>query len=129
MRNPVEHKMHLNEQIYKSLADYLDPYDRQMRTPTFFMLPTVHINLHSGTRFVVSNCSSPLEKASELIHFYLLQVVISQPTLSKGHGRHYQTKIENEVFSGHHGHITLANLDVVSMFTSFPLRTRHSTSR
>ena len=35
-------KMYLDEQIDRSLAEYLDPHNDQMRTPVFFMLPKVH---------------------------------------------------------------------------------------
>ena len=35
-------KMYLDEQIDRSLAEYLDPHNGQMRTPVFFMLPKVH---------------------------------------------------------------------------------------
>ena len=32
-------KMYVDKQIDRSLADYLDPHNGQMRTPVFFMLP------------------------------------------------------------------------------------------
>ena len=35
-------KMYLDEQIDRSLAEYFDPHNGQMRTPVFFMLPKVH---------------------------------------------------------------------------------------
>ncbi|XP_072030628.1 uncharacterized protein [Amphiura filiformis] len=73
-----------------------------------------------GVRFVgrpvVSNCSSPLERASELIDFYLLPVVRSQPTYLKDTGDTIR-KIENLTLPQG---IIVASLDVVLMFTSVP---------
>ena len=65
---------------------------------------------------MVSNCSSPLERASELIHFYLLPVVRSQPTYLKDTGDTIR-KVENIQLPND---IILASFDVVSMFTSVP---------
>jgi hypothetical protein len=113
-------EMHLNKQIDQSLADYLDPYNGQTRTPVFFMLPKIHKTPPEGVRFVgrpvVSNCSSPLERASELIDFYLLPVVKSQPTYLKDTGDTIR-KIESIHLPQN---VILASFDVVSMFTSVP---------
>ena len=113
-------KMYVDKQIDRPLADYLDPHNGQMRTPVFFMLPKVHKIPPKGVRFVgrpvASNCSSPLERASELIDFYLLPVVKSQPTYLKDTGDTIR-KIENIVLPKD---IILASFDVVSMFTSVP---------
>ena len=83
-------KMYVDKQIDRSLAHYLDPHNGQMRAPVFFMLPKVHKIPPEGVRFVgrpvASNCSPPLERASELIDFYLLPVVRSQPTYLKDTG-------------------------------------------
>ncbi|XP_072046859.1 uncharacterized protein [Amphiura filiformis] len=113
-------EMYVEKQIDIALTDYLDPFNGQMRTPVFFMLPKVHKTPPPGVRFVgrpvVSNCSSPLERASELIDFYLLPVVRSQPTYLKDIGDTIR-KIENLTLPQG---IILASLDVVSMFTSVP---------
>ena len=113
-------KMYLDEQIDRSLAEYLDPHNSQMRTPVFFMLPKVHKTPPPGVHFVgrpvVSNCSSPLERVSELIDFYLLPVVRSQPTYLKDTGDTIR-KVENIQLPND---IILASFDVVSMFTSVP---------
>ena len=113
-------KMYLDEQIDRSLAEYLDPHNGQMRTPVFFMLPKVHKTPPPGVRFVgrsvVSNCSSPLERVSELIDFYFLPVVRSQPTYLKDTGDTIR-KVENIQLPND---IILASFDVVSMFTSVP---------
>lgn len=113
-------KMLKDEQIDKSLADYLDPYNGQMRTPVFFILPKTHKTPPEGVRFVgrpvVSSCSSPLERASELIDFYLLPSVKTQPSYLKDTGETIR-KIESLHLPFD---IILASFDIVSMFTSVP---------
>ena len=67
-------------------------------------------------RPVVLNCSSPLERVSELIDFYLLPAVRSQPTYLKDTGDTIR-KVENIQLPND---IILASFDVVSMFTPVP---------
>ena len=114
-------EMYRAKQIDLALAEYLDPYDsQQLRTPVFFMLPKIHkrISPHVNTkcicRPVTSGCGTPLEKASELIDFYLLPEVRKQPSFLKDTGDTIR-KIESTVLPQD---VILASLDIVSMFTS-----------
>ncbi len=113
-------EMHLRKQLDTALADYLDPCNGQMKTPVFFMLPKIHKKPPLGSRFVgrpvVSNCGSPLEKASEFLDFYLLPIVKSQPTYLKDTGDTIR-KIEALSLPPN---VILASLDIISMFTSVP---------
>ncbi len=113
-------EMHLRKQLDTALADYLDPCNGQMKTPVFFMLPKIHKKPPPGSSFVgrpvVSNCGSPLEKASEFLDFYLLPIVKSQPTYLKDTGDTIR-KIEALSLPPN---VILASLDIISMFTSVP---------
>ncbi|XP_072044562.1 uncharacterized protein [Amphiura filiformis] len=114
-------EMYIERQNDIALTDYLDPFNGQMRTLVFFMLPKVHKTPPQARlvgRPVVSNCSSPLEKASSIRTHRLLPSTSGEiPThLPEGYRRHHQEDRNLTLPQG----IILASLDVVSMFTSVP---------
>ena len=99
-------RMLKGKQIDKSLADYLDPYNGQMRTPRGTFCRAI-----DGVRLLVSTGES-----FRAHRFLLTSDSKIQPTYLKDTGDTIR-KIENLHLPDD---IILASLDVVSMFTSVP---------
>ncbi|XP_077866476.1 uncharacterized protein LOC144354683 [Saccoglossus kowalevskii] len=97
---------------------YTDPFNYTVRTPRWYLLPKVHKPPPEGSIFVgrpiISCCSGPTEKISELIDHFLIPIVKRQHTYIKD-TTDFINKIENIQVSDNN---VLVALDVVSMYTN-----------
>nr|XP_006817019.1 PREDICTED: uncharacterized protein LOC102808054 [Saccoglossus kowalevskii] len=97
---------------------YTDPFNYTVRTPRWYLLPKVHKPPPEGSIFVgrpiISGCSGPTEKISELIDHFLIPIVKRQHTYIKD-TTDFINKIENIQVSDNN---VLVTLDVVSMYTN-----------
>ena len=119
MLHNLDCKMYLDEQIDRSLAEYLDPHNGQMRTPVFFMLPKVH---KTPSRGAFCRKTSGFElfistRKGFRTHRLLPLTGGKIPTnVPKDTGDTIK-KVENIQLPND---IILASFDVVSIFTSVP---------
>ena len=76
--------MYENEQIDHDTFKFLNPKNMKIRTPQWYLLPKIHKNPPSNTKFVgrpiISACSSPTSRISEFLDYYILPIVKKQPT-------------------------------------------------
>ncbi|XP_077862479.1 uncharacterized protein LOC144344410 [Saccoglossus kowalevskii] len=92
---------------------YTDPFNYTVRTPRWYLLPKVHKPPPEGSIFVgrpiISGCSGPTEKISELIDHFLIPIVKRQHTYIKD-TTDFINKIENIQVSDNRPLLPLAQI-------------------
>ena len=107
-------------EIDESTFQYLNPYNHETRTPVIYVLPKVHKEPPTNSKFVgrpiISGNGSPTEKISEFVDYYLLPIVVKQHTYVKD-SNHILNILEATPLPKN---VILATLDVISMYTNTP---------
>lgn len=108
------------KEIDKEIFDYLNPLNHDIRTPVIYILPKVHKAPPANSKFagrpIISGNGSPTEKISEFVDYFLLPIVVKQHTYVKD-TNHILNLLEATPLPET---VTLATLDVVSMYTNTP---------
>lgn len=112
--------MHKNKDISKEIFEYLNPDNNKVRTPIFYLLPKVHKTPPEGTKFIgrpiISGCGGPTQQISEFVDYFLLPIVVNQPTYVKD-TNHIIHILEDLILTPD---ILLVTMDVVGMYTNIP---------
>ena len=107
-------------EIDESTFQYLNPYNHETRTPVIYVLPKVHKEPPTNSKFVgrpiISGNGSPTEKISEFVDYFLLPIVVKQHTYVKD-SNHILNILEATPLPKN---VILATLDVISMYTNTP---------
>ena len=108
------------QKITFKIYEFLEPRSLP-RTPKFYLLPKIHkpkIDDITPGRPIVSGCSSPTEKLSQYLDYYLKPTVQTTPSYIKD-TKHFLQIIMNNRSTIPKGSL-LATLDVKSLYTNIP---------